>query len=169
MEEMINNLLNDFEKGKMTRRQLVQSLAFTAAGVAAAVPTATPAAAADAGAKHFQAVNVNHISYGTRDYAKIRDFYTDLLGMKVIQDNGKQAIMKFGDSVLIARSTIDPAGKPYVDHICYTLANWDEKAVKDELTRRGLDPKLDTGGNQHTFHVRDPAGFDLQIGGPLAI
>jgi catechol 2,3-dioxygenase-like lactoylglutathione lyase family enzyme len=164
MEKMINNLLTDFENGKMSRRQLVQSLAFTAAAAAGG-----PALAADGQAKHFQAVNVNHISYGTADYAKIRDFYSDLLGMKVIQDNGKQAIMKFGDSVLIARKTVDPSGKPYVDHICYTLANWDEKAVEEELKRRGLDPKLDTGGNQHTFHVKDPAGFDLQIGGPLAI
>ena len=168
MEKIINNLLNDFENGKMSRRQLVQSLALTT--VAATAGTPALGANADAGAKHFQAVTVNHISYGTSDYGKIRDFYSDLLGMKVIQDSGKQAIMKFGnDSLLIARNTVDPAGKPYVDHICYTLANWDEKAVEAELKRRGLDPKLDTGGNQRTFHVKDPAGFDLQIGGPLAI
>ena len=165
MEQIINNLLNDFENGKMSRRQLVQSLALTTVAATAG----TPAIAADANAKHFQAQTVNHISYGTADYGKTRDFYSDLLGMKVIQDSGKQAIMKFGDSLLIARNTVDPAGKPYVDHICYTLANWDEKAVEAELKRRGLDPKLDTGGNQRTFHVKDPAGFDLQIGGPLAI
>src|SRR5438270_702222 len=134
MEQIIDNLLNQFENGKMSRRQLVQSLALTTVAATAG----TPALAADPAAKHFQAVNVNHISYGTSDYAKVRDFYSDLLGMKVIQDNGKQALMKFGDSLLIARNTIDPAGKPYVDHICYTLANWDEKAVKDELDRRGL-------------------------------
>jgi catechol 2,3-dioxygenase-like lactoylglutathione lyase family enzyme len=163
MEQIINNLLSDFETGKMSRRQLVQSLALTTATVA----VGTPALGADANAKHFQAQTVNHISYGTADYAKTRDFYSDLLGMKVIQDNGKQAIMKFGDSLLIARGSAD--GKPTVDHICYTLANWDEKAVEAELKRRGLDPKLDTGGNQRTFHVKDPAGYDLQIGGPLAI
>jgi catechol 2,3-dioxygenase-like lactoylglutathione lyase family enzyme len=163
MEQIINNLLNDFENGKMSRRQLVQSLALTTVAATAG----TPAIAADANAKHFQAQTVNHISYGTGDYGKIRDFYSDLLGMKVIQDSGKQAIMKFGDSLLIARTS--SSGKPEVDHICYTLANWDEKAVEAELKRRGLDPKLDTGGNQHTFHVKDPAGYDLQIGGPLAI
>ena len=38
METMINGLLTDFEKGKMTRRQLIQSLAFAAA---AAAPAAT--------------------------------------------------------------------------------------------------------------------------------
>jgi catechol 2,3-dioxygenase-like lactoylglutathione lyase family enzyme len=166
MEEMISNLLSNFENGKMSRRQLVQSLAITAATTPAA--SAVPALGA-AAPKHFKAQTINHISYGVADYAKTRDFYVDLLGMKVVQDNGKQALMKFGDSLLIARKTLDPNGKPYVDHICYTIADFDEGALKAELERRGLNPKLDTGGGQHTFHVKDPDGFDLQIGGPLTL
>jgi len=51
-------LLQDFEQGKMNRRQLIQSLALAAT---AAVASAAPAAAADT--KVAQAVYINHVSY----------------------------------------------------------------------------------------------------------
>jgi len=51
---------------------------------------------------------------------------------------------------------------PRIDHIAYTIENWDKNAVKAELDRRGLNPQPDT---DNSFHVRDPNGFDLQISG----
>lgn len=166
MEQIIANLLNDFERGRMSRRQLVQALA---AGIAAG--TATPAFAA--GPTQLKAISVNHISYGVADYARTRDFYADLLGMKVSQDTGKQCYLGFGDTLVTARPTKQPDGKPYIDHIAYTLGNWEpgnaahEDAVEAELTRRGLAPKADMGGDSKSFHVKDPDGFNLQICAPL--
>ncbi len=63
MEEVIINLLNQFERGAITRRQLVQGLTFGVAtlamgrgarAAAAVTPKAGPAA--------FKAIGVNHIS-----------------------------------------------------------------------------------------------------------
>jgi catechol 2,3-dioxygenase-like lactoylglutathione lyase family enzyme len=156
MEHLIAKLLQNFEQGKMTRRQLIQSLALaaTAASAASAVPTA----AADG--KGFKAITVNHISYQVADYAKTRDFYADLLGMKVSQDDGKQCFLSFGDTFIIPRNR--PTGTPRIDHIAYTIDNWNRGAVEAELKRRGLQPRPDT---QNSFHVKDPEGFDLQISG----
>src|SRR5713101_5235482 len=102
MEHIIAKLLHDFEDGRMTRRQLIRSLALTASAAAAA--GAAPAAAAGE-APGFKAIAVNHISYQVADYAKTRDFYANLLGMKVTQDNGSQCYLTFGDrgSWLLAR------------------------------------------------------------------
>ena len=112
--------------------------------------------------KGFKAVAVNHISYQVNDYAKTRDFYGDLLGMKV-GDNGKQYELVLGESNTFVIPRNAPAGTtPRVDHIAYTIENWDKNAVKAELERRGLDPKEDT---ENSFHVKDPNGFDLQISG----
>ncbi len=149
MEHLISKLLDNFEQGKLTRRQLVQSLAL-AATTASAAPGAAP----------FQAVSVNHISYEVRDYRKTRDFYADLLGMKVTHDNGHECSLVFGDSILIARN--HAANTPRIDHVAYTIDNWDRHAVEAELKRRGLQPRPDTG---NSFHVKDPDGFDLQIAG----
>jgi len=105
---------------------------------------------------------VNHISYRVADYAKTRDFYADLLGMKVSHDDGKQAYLAFGDTFLLPRNARSGQTTPMVDHIAYTIENWDKNAVEAELKRRGLTPRPDT---ENSFHVKDPDGFDLQISG----
>jgi catechol 2,3-dioxygenase-like lactoylglutathione lyase family enzyme len=162
MEHIIAKLLQDFERGKMTRRQLIKSLALTA--TAASAVSVAPAAAADS--KVFKAVYLNHVSYQVADYAKTRDFYAGLLGMSVSRDDGKQCRLSFGDNILIARNRPSGSTTSRVDHIAYTIAGWDtDKSVKDalgaELKRRGLEVR-DTPGS---LHVNDPDGFEVQMGG----
>jgi catechol 2,3-dioxygenase-like lactoylglutathione lyase family enzyme len=156
MEGLITKLLENFEQGKMTRRELIQSLALAA--TAASAVSAAPAAAADG--KGFKAAGVNHISYEVADYAKIRNFYADLLGMKVSRDDGKQCFLSFGETLLIPRNRASRT--PRIDHIAYTINDWDRSTVEAELKRQGLQPRPDT---PNSFHVSDPAGFDLQICG----
>ena len=156
MEHIIARLLQDFENGKMNRRQLIKSLSVAAAAAAGASP-----ALAEEG-KGFKAVALNHISYNVADYAKTRDFYVDLLGMKVSGDNGRQCNLSFGDSFLLPRTARAGRTPPLVDHIAYTIENWDQKKVEEELKRRGMTPRVDT---ENSFHVKDPDGFDLQISG----
>jgi lactoylglutathione lyase len=161
MEHVIAKLLEDFERGKVTRRQLIQSLALAAAGAVTA-GAALPAAAA--AGKGFKAVAVNHISYQVADYAKTRDFYKDLLGLRVVRDTGKEChmILNGSNSFLIPRNAPPGIVPPHVDHVAYTIATWNKEAVRAELERRGLDPKPDT---DYSFHIKDPNGFDVQISG----
>src|SRR2546428_8300537 len=100
MESVIAKLLQDFEQGKMNRRQLIQSLSVAAAAAAAAVGMAP---AAKAASNPLQALYVNHISYQGNDYKKVRDFYVDLLGMKITEDDGKQCPPGFRNNHLISR------------------------------------------------------------------
>jgi catechol 2,3-dioxygenase-like lactoylglutathione lyase family enzyme len=162
MEQIIAKLLQDFEQGKMNRRQLIQSLALTAtAASAVSAAAASPAAAADS--RGFKALYVNHISYQVADYAKTRDFYADLLGMTVTEDDGKQCRLVFGDNILLPRTR--PSGTPKIDHIAYTIADWDKEKgrVADELKRRGL--KVQGQITDTSVHVLDPDGFEVQFGG----
>lgn len=153
MEHVVVELLNQFERGTISRRQLVQSLTV---GLAAAY-AGTAALAAER--SPLTATSVNHISYGVADYGRTRDFYSSLLGMKVSCDNGKQCNLAFGDTVLIARHSRQPGAKPYIDHMAYTIEHWDKQQVEEVLRGRGLDPKLD----QESFLVRDPDGYQIQI------
>lgn len=154
MEQVIDHLLQDFERGKLSRRQLIRTL------TAVAASSAVGSTAAIAAPKGFRAVTVNHISYQVADYAKTRDFYADLFSMKLSHDDGKQCYLAFGDSFLIPRN--HDSNTPRIDHVAYTIDNWDKNAVEAELKRRGLDPQPDT---ENSFHVKDPNGFDLQISG----
>lgn len=156
MERIITRLLHDFEQGKLSRRQLIQNLTL------AATAASTAAVPAQAEGKVLNATNINHVSYQVTDYAKTRDFYAGLFGMKVSEDNGKQCRLSFGNNILIVRNR-QPA--PKVDHIAYTVANWDQEkeAVEAELKRRGL--KIVQGDIKTSLHILDPDGFEVQLGG----
>ncbi len=156
MEHIIAKLLQDFENGRMNRRQLIQSLALAA--------TAASAASAAPDGKGFKATAVNHISYGVADYGRSRDFYADLLGMKVAFDDGKQAGLEFGDpakpDALYIRKTKLADNKPMVDHFAISIGNFNKDAVEAELKRRGLNPKPDS---DYGWTILDPDGYTVQI------
>ncbi len=156
MEYVIGKLLAEFERGRITRRQLVQSIALAASAAAAAAAPPVPPAAEPA----FKAVAVNHISYSVTDYARTRDFYEGLFGMKISHDNGHECYMEFGATHFIPRNARSGATTPRVDHIAYTIEPWDRSSVEAELKRRGLTPRPD---EETSFHVKDPDGFDVQI------
>jgi catechol 2,3-dioxygenase-like lactoylglutathione lyase family enzyme len=157
MENIIAKLLSDFEQGKLNRRELIKNLA-----VAASLAAGAGEAAAAGSGKGFKVTAVNHISYQVADYAKTRDWYADLLGMTISKDDGKQCYLSFGDTWLLPRNARDGGKTPLVNHIAWTIENWDAKAVEAELKARGLTPRVDT---ENSFHVKDPDGFDVQISG----
>jgi len=179
MEAVINGLLNDFEKGKMTRRQLIQSLALAAAAagpVAAVGAQTTSTIPAATGPAPFKTVWLDHISYAVTDYRKSTAFYRDLMGWEIKHDDGKQqCTMKIGDigEIIIRnkREGAAPAGAQnaqpvtgVINHVSYGISPWNTEGVKAELEKRGLKPRPDmVGDNFKSFHVKDPDGWDLQI------
>jgi catechol 2,3-dioxygenase-like lactoylglutathione lyase family enzyme len=105
MEQLIDNLLREFEHGGMTRRQLIQSLALAAAAAAPGAtllaqgaqkaPSMIPAAKDTA---PWKTVWLDHISYAVSDYRRSAAFYRDLMGWEVKTDEGsRQATLKIGD------------------------------------------------------------------------
>jgi len=179
MEAVINGLLQDFERGKMTRRQLIQSLALAAAAAPVATVGAQTASTIPpaAGPAAFKTVWLDHISYAVTDYRKSTAFYRDLMGWEIRNDNGKnQCTMKIGDvgEILIRnRREPDAAAAPaqppapitgVINHVSYGIADWNTDGVKAELEKRGLNPRPDmVGDNFKSFHVKDPDCWDLQI------
>ena len=178
MEALVARLLQAFEQGRIDRRQLIQSIAVAATG-AHALGSAAPAAAAtvDAPAATFRTAGLDHISFAVKDYKKSRDFYADLMGWEVMNDDGeRQVSMRTGASgQIIIRNARQPVsipggeGRPpvtgVINHISWGIEDFDTDRVRAELERRGLNPRRDQagGGNYDSYHVLDPDGWDLQI------
>jgi catechol 2,3-dioxygenase-like lactoylglutathione lyase family enzyme len=172
MEYVIDGLLKDFEAGKMTRRQLIKSLAVAA--MAAARPSASAQAAQTIppprGPAPWKTVWLDHISYSVSDYRKSTAFYRDLMGWQIKNDNGRnQCSMSIGNiGGIIVRNNGQAPGQRritgVIDHVSWGIEPWDTDAVKAELERRSLKPRADmVGENFKSFHVKDPDGWDLQI------
>src|SRR5882762_831491 len=156
------------ERGKFERRQVIQALGIAAtAGLAASVAPGTAAFAASvaqmgaAAGIGFKAVAYNHINYQVSDYAKVRDFYVNLFGMKCVWDDGKQCSVEFGDppNAIYIRPLTKPLDRPAgagpnanwteqmgqgnVDHLAFSIENFQLDSVKTELARRSLNPQPD--------------------------
>ena len=162
MEQAIAGLVTRYETGTMSRRELIAALAGLV-GVASG-------AAAQTTAPTFKAEGVNHVSYQVSNVARTRDFYVSVLGMRLDSETPTQANLFAGDVQLIIRSAPTGVTRPRVDHIAYTIPNWDTDRVKADLIRRGLTPRLDLGTlprGTGSFHVRDPEGYDVQVAGTL--
>lgn len=180
MERIISGLLQDFEAGKLTRRELVKALALgmTAGPLALAVEQKSAAQSRIAPSRSpapWKTVWLDHVSYAVSDYRRSTAFYRDLLGWDTVHDDGeKQCSMRVGNiGGIIIRNragyegasggTNQPAITGLIDHISWGVEPWDTAKVRAELEQRGLNPQPDMDGKFQSFHVRDPDGWDLQI------
>ena len=184
MEQIISGLLQDFEAGKLTRRQLIHMFALgVTAGPAALRAAQKPAEQSSIPPPRstvpWKTVWLDHISYAVSDYRRSTAFDRDLIGWEIIHDDGqKQCSMKVGNvGGIIIRNRAGFPGAPYrtsegtnrptitglIDHISWGVEPWDTAKVKAELEERGLDPRPDMNGRFQSFHVHDPDGWDLQI------
>jgi catechol 2,3-dioxygenase-like lactoylglutathione lyase family enzyme len=145
MTDTISKLLASYDKGGLSRRDLVQGLALLAAG------------AGTAQAAPFNVSSVNHISVQVSNLEKSSEFYQRVLGAKVLKRDGNNQVM-FGRSYLVLRPG-KPAAK--VDHIAIGVDNFNMASVAAELKSRGATPIDQEHG--FGFHVLDPDGFPLQL------
>jgi catechol 2,3-dioxygenase-like lactoylglutathione lyase family enzyme len=165
MEKFIAGLVKDFESGKLDRREFCQTVA-----LAAVVYGAGEAANAETG-RGLKMLGVNHLSYACADFAKARDWYVSVLGMEsraATDKNAKRANLMFGPEAgkggafIVARTvtaSTKPPSEAVVDHIAYTISDWDEAKVRGTLKAKGLE----VTGRDGSLHVRDAFDCDVQI------
>jgi catechol 2,3-dioxygenase-like lactoylglutathione lyase family enzyme len=157
-----------------TRRQVLQTLAMMATGAFAATPIperaalfAASAAQANGAGKAFPVTTVNHLNMTSADYAKSRDFYVDLFGMRVAWDDGKQCALEFGDVTspngMYLRPLTKPGEKPTIGHMAFGIRNFmsQKAAMKVEMERRGVKNIRPDG--EVGWSCVDAAGYPLNI------
>jgi len=110
----------------------------------------------------FKATAVNHIAYAVADYARSRDFYMDLFGMKCVFDDGNKCSVAFGnpERAFYIGPSRQPGKQPIVDHFAISIENFDLRAVETELSRLGLDPEPD---GDCAWTILDPDGYRVQV------
>jgi catechol 2,3-dioxygenase-like lactoylglutathione lyase family enzyme len=164
MEKFIADLVKDFDSGKVDRREFCQTVA-----LAAVVYAAGESANAQA-ARGFKVLGINHISYRCPDYIKARDWYSSVLGMQVApgRETEKRANLMFGPepgkggSYIVVRNTAaetKPPPQAVVDHVCYTVSNWDDAEILGALKAKGAT----VSGRAGDRNLLDPFNYYVQI------
>lgn len=154
MEAVISNLLNRFERGAFTRRELIQGLTMLAASGGAG----SAARVQDAGIK---GAKIDHVSIQVSDLPRSISFYQDMFGFSILSEDKPNEIVRIGaGKVLVSLHHKSPTG--LVDHFAIGVEKFNRDSVARELKQRGTNPgeNLDAG-----FHIKDPEGISVQIVG----
>ena len=151
MEHLITDLVTRFERGRLSRRELVQALAMFVAGGAAA--QAAP----------LKSSTINHTSVLVTDMARSIDFYGRVFGLSVVNEDKPNRIARLGigRKVLVSLRVDPPAGT--IDHFAIGVEGFNKEAVTRELQAMGLTSKENL---EYGFYVDDPDGAHVQITGP---
>jgi catechol 2,3-dioxygenase-like lactoylglutathione lyase family enzyme len=151
MEALISNLVTRFEKGTLTRRELIRGLAMLAAA------SGTAAAAVDE--PGFKGAKIDHVSIQVTNLQRSIDFYQKLFGFSVVSQDKSNEIVRLGIiKTLVSLHHKSPTG--IVDHFAIGVDHFDKESVTGDLKQRGVNPEenIDAG-----FHIRDPEGLSVQI------
>jgi catechol 2,3-dioxygenase-like lactoylglutathione lyase family enzyme len=159
MEAIVTELVQRFERGGLTRRELIQGLsALVAAGAAAPATAQTPAST-----PALRAMGINHTSVLVTDLRRSIDFYGRLFGLKTVSEDTANKIVRLGTgsgigSTIVSLRQQPPAGT--IDHFAIGVENFDRQRVTDALKPHGVA----TAENiEYGFYIKDPDGAVVQI------
>jgi catechol 2,3-dioxygenase-like lactoylglutathione lyase family enzyme len=160
MRHDVDGLVDRFEKGALSRRELIAGL--LALGVSAPAATAAPPTL-----RPIEVSGIDHLALRVSDIERSARFYAEHLGATVrsrssssiFMDVGAQWIALFGSG---AASTGFAPTPPGLDHVSFqptAVRSFEDrtKALRDH----GLDPQSPPGSGRVYF--KDPDGVILQL------
>ena len=151
MEAAISGLVQRFEQGAISRRDLIQGLSALALAVAAPAAAQQPSG--------LKATGLNHLGVLCSDVNRSTAFYVNALGMTLLSEDKPKGIARVGvKGTLISLRQAQPAGT--VDHFAISVEGFNEEAMKRTLEQRGYAPSRD---EESGFHVKDPDGANVQL------
>jgi catechol-2,3-dioxygenase len=151
METVIADLVQRFERGGLSRRQLIQGLS-----VLVTANAASPAGAQSSG---LRATGIDHVSVLVDDLQRSADFYQTIFGMSQVSEDKQNRILRLGAKRTIV-SLRREAEKGIVDHFAISVENFNKEAVTQELKRHNLTPQENV---QYGFYIKDPDGMVVQM------
>jgi hypothetical protein len=188
MESFYATKIDEFAKGKISRRALLETLtvAVTTTAATTASTTADAAAASDPALK---VALVNHISYNCPDFKKGADWYSKVFNLDQIGTTkidtalpfGKKGEKPFGvtandvplTSIIVRTRDLNAPAQggnaprrkstALIEHMGYTVADFDREKAKPMLKALGVQNVRD--GGLYSLHMEDAFGYDVQISG----
>src|SRR5882724_4263928 len=149
MESIISNLLSRFEKGSLSRRELVQGLAMLAASGTAA------SAQEDI---NFKTADIDHVSVHVGNLQRSIDFYQKMFGFTVTsqaEEDGVKIVRLGNTKTLVSLNLGGPPGR--IDHFSIGARSLSREAITSYLKQRGATPLQ---GDLAGLHIKDPDGVN---------
>jgi catechol 2,3-dioxygenase-like lactoylglutathione lyase family enzyme len=152
MQPVISDLVTRYEKGRLSRRDLIQGLTMlVAAGSAAAADTAPEPA--------LTATGIDHVSVRVSNLERSAAFYQSLFGLAPLGGDKEHNILRLGRKRVIVSLRQDQPHSQ-IDHFGIAIESFNKDAATKLLTARGLTPQENW---EYGYHIKDPDGAVVQI------
>jgi catechol 2,3-dioxygenase-like lactoylglutathione lyase family enzyme len=154
VEPIINDMVQRFERGRLSRRELIQGLSLLVA--ASQAQAVAPGAIQPTG---LAAAGIDHVSVLVSDLERSATFYKNLFGLTVLSEDKEHGILRLGSKhVIISIRTEKPYGR--VDHFGVRVENFNKDTVTKTLQQHGLEADETW---QYGYYVKDPDGVNVQL------
>lgn len=154
MWNQIEDMVESFEIGNLSRRQLVAGLGACVAA-AAGLPRMAFAKPTVGEGGTFTALELNHVALNVTDVRRSRDWYRRHLGLTVLSESRRNCFMGCGEHFLaLFRNT-----EPGLNHYCYTIKDYEPDRVMKTLKDVGLKPRR----TADRVYFDDPDGIEVQV------
>ena len=152
MNYTIDTLVRKFERGSLTRRQLVQALLVIAA---------SPTLAQERPAGAFRPTGIDHVQITVTDLKATQQFYEKLFGVATTSPNPTQLSLRLGaaGNTISVHSESGPI-KP-IDHFGIAVEGVSADAAL--VTVKQVAPGFKTEINGNSVFVMGPDGVRVQI------
>jgi metallothiol transferase len=168
MTAEIERLVCCFERGAMSRRELIAGLGALCAAPSAAAGAVMRGSVPQPGrAAPIPVSGIDHIALRVSDLARSIAFYRDHLGGRIRSQSSTSTFLDVGSQwvALFARGAVSTGydvTQPGVDHISFHSSQHRSLAERTGVLRNhGLNPVSPAGSNRVYF--RDPDGIILQL------
>ena len=151
----LENLLSCYDRGLMSRRQLVAALA------AVATPAAATSAAAPAQAP-LRAATLNHVTLAVSDVERSRHFYGELLAMPIVSRQANGVNLGAGPASFVGLYDI---ASPRIHHYCLGVNNFDADTTLETLEQQGVKGRIRLRDDVKELYFQDPDGIQVQLQG----
>ena len=154
--DFAEEIVEQFERGGLSRRQLASRL--MGLGAALAVLPGTARGDEDRGGT-FRATGLDHVALDVRDVRRSRDFYIKHLGLEVIRESGEDnCFLGSGGGFFL---TLFRGDTPGLNHYCYAIRDFDADRAEEKLKAAGLKVRRESG----RIYFDDPDGIEVQVSG----
>ena len=181
MQGFVATKLDEFEHGKISRRRLIETLT-----LAATTAFAANGANAQKADPKLKIALINHISYTVPNFRQAGDWYSKVFNIEQANVKDNELALPFGKmgeqphgvtakdvpvTFILCRTRTQvnpryvdrPKPEAVIDHVGYTVADFNRERAKAELIAMGVKNVRD--GGLYSLHMDDPFGYDVQISG----
>lgn len=161
MHHEIERLVGLYDRGGLSRRQLLQGLVALSVGPFVASPLAGDLGEAGQTASLLPARTLNHVTLYASNVARSKEFYQRLTGLPIQAEDKSSCEFRLEGGFLGIYAP-DAGQQPGFNHLCFGIDAYDPQATITTL-KKAMPEAKPVLENKDQVYVQDPDGVRVQF------